>query len=50
MDGQIFVLNFVLCLPKPVFYDAKYTGVESHTAESIHQGFKSIIEVIYWSF
>jgi hypothetical protein len=40
------VLNFVLCLPKPVFYDAKYTGVESHTAEFIYQEFKSIIEVI----
>ena len=40
------VLNFVLCLPKPVFYDAKYTGAESHTAEFIYQEFKSIIEDI----
>ncbi|GBC25749.2 uncharacterized protein LOC113020255 [Rhizophagus irregularis DAOM 181602=DAOM 197198] len=40
------VLNFVLCLPKPVFYGTKYTGVESHTAEFIYCEFKSIIEVI----
>jgi hypothetical protein len=41
------VLNFVLCFPKPImFYDAKYTGVESHTAEYIYQEFKSIIEAI----
>ena len=30
------VLNFVLCFFKPIFYDAKYTGAESHTAEFIY--------------
>ncbi|GBC07875.1 hypothetical protein RclHR1_07750002 [Rhizophagus clarus] len=40
------VLNFILCLPKPIFYDAKYTGSESHTAEYIYNEFKSIIEDI----
>src|SRR5437764_3809870 len=28
------VLNFVLCLPKPVFYDAKYTGAD-HILQSL---------------
>ncbi|GES86127.1 zinc finger BED domain-containing protein 1-like [Rhizophagus clarus] len=40
------VLNFILCLPKPIFYNAKYTGSESHTAEYIYNEFKSIIEDI----
>ena len=40
------VLNFVICLPKPIFYDAKHTGAESHTAEYIYQELKSIIETI----
>ncbi|GES89275.1 uncharacterized protein LOC103309162 [Rhizophagus clarus] len=43
---QESVLNFILCLPKLIFYDAKYTESESHTAEYIYNEFKSIIEDI----
>ncbi|CAG8702176.1 12985_t:CDS:1 [Acaulospora morrowiae] len=45
---QESVLNFILYLPnaKPVFYDAKYTGSESHTAEYIYNEIKSVIETI----
>ncbi|CAG8522026.1 17313_t:CDS:2 [Gigaspora margarita] len=38
------VLNFILCLPKPIFYNAKYSGSESHTAEYIYNKLKTIIE------
>ncbi|CAG8617492.1 11333_t:CDS:2 [Ambispora gerdemannii] len=40
------VLNFILCLPQPIFYDAHYTGAESHTAEFIYGKLKSVIEDI----
>ncbi|CAG8436717.1 10286_t:CDS:2 [Scutellospora calospora] len=40
------VLNFILCLPELIFYDAYYTGSESHTAEFIYDKLKSVIEEV----
>ncbi|CAG8473836.1 6995_t:CDS:2 [Scutellospora calospora] len=41
---QESVLNFILCLPQLIFYNAKYSESESHTAEYIYNEFKTIIK------
>ena len=38
------VINFILCLPKLIFYNAKYFGSEFHTAKYIYNELKTIIE------
>ena len=40
------VQNFVICTPKPLFFDAIYSGEESHTAEWIADKIIQQMEII----
>ncbi|CAB4484275.1 unnamed protein product [Rhizophagus irregularis] len=44
--NRVLVQNFIVCTPKPIFFDATFSGEESHTGEWIANQITQQMEII----